>query len=273
MQEEFQVIRGTKINTVSNQIDSNKSVLLVHGYAEHIMRYENFMHQLSQAGFRWKGYDCKGHGKSAGNRAIISSFEEYVDDLQEVAEGFFIKGAPNYIFAHSMGGLVTLLYLQKYGSELLNGVVFTGAALKMYDKTPYLLEKVAPLIAKVWPSFPAASVDGNTVSRDPKVVEDYNNDPLNYRKKTKAKMGYEFLQAQKKAFSQLGDIRVPMMIHHGSEDRLIHPDSASMIYNTISSADKDIKIWDGLYHELLNEPEKKLVGKEIIQWMNDRSSK
>lgn len=270
MQEKIQSINGSDLFTVSNQLESKQSVLIVHGYAEHIMRYEGFMNQLTNAGFSVKGYDCKGHGKSSGKRAIISSFDAYVDDLHAIASDFFKDGENNFIYGHSMGGLVLMLYLQKYGSSNLTGVIVSGPGMKTYDKTPFLLELVAPLIAAIIPSFPAASVDGSTVSRDTEEVRKYNEDPLNYRGKTKAKMGYEFLQAQKKAIPNLSKINVPIMINHGSEDRLIHPESSDIIYNGISSTDKTLRIWEGLYHELLNEPEKIQVGEEFIDWMKAR---
>lgn len=273
MQQTTRTINGTDLFTVSNDLDTGKSILIVHGYAEHIMRYEGFMNQLTADGFRVAGYDHKGHGQSGGARAMISSFDQFVEDLKVMVDSFFKKGEDNFLFGHSMGGLIVLLYIQKYGNDKITGVVTTGAAVQMYAKTPMILEMLAPIIAAIWPSFPAAEVDGSTVSRDPNEVEKYNNDPLNYRKKTKAKFGHEFILAQKKAIANMSKINIPIMVQHGGGDKLIHPESASIIYNGISSEDKSMKVWDGLYHELLNEPEKLEIGRSLIDWMNERISR
>ena len=170
-----------------------------------------------------------------------------------------------------MGGLITTLYLQKYNNPDITGVITSGVALKMYDKTPPLLEKLAGPISSIFPSFPTVPVKPHVVSRDPEIVKDYTSDPLNYTKPTKAKMGFEFLNAQKKAYANLSKITKPIFINHGGSDILIHADSSTDLYNEISSSDKSLKIWDELYHELLNEPEKNEVADAIINWILERS--
>jgi len=266
MQQQMKSVNGHDLFTIANNLDSDKSILLVHGYAEHIVRYEGFIKQLTSAGFRVMGYDHKGHGQSTGKRAIIGSFDDYVEDLARIIDDFFVEGENNFLYGHSMGGLVSLMYVQKYGQGKLSGLITTGAAMKTYEETAFLLKLVAPIIAAVWPSFPAAKIDGSTVSRDPEEVRKYNEDPLNYRKMTKAKLGHEFLKAQIKGIDELPKVDLPIMINHGSKDQLIHPESAQIVFNGISSTDKELKIWDGLYHELLNEPEKVEVGEALINW-------
>lgn len=270
MQESFSSHNQCSFFTLSNQKESEVSVLLVHGYAEHTQRYLPFYEALDKEGFRVMGFDFRGHGKSEGDRAIIDSFEVYVDDMHALIQEYFQAGKKNFIFAHSMGGLVTMLYLQKYGSDHLTGVITSGAAMMMYEKPPAILEKLAGPLSKIFPKLPTVPVKPDVVSRDPEIVEKYISDPLNYTKPTKAKMGYEFLVAQKKGLANLAKINAPIFINHGSSDMLIHPDSSQKIYDTISSSDKKLKMWDGLYHEILNEPEKEEVTKEIVSWIKER---
>ncbi len=271
MQERTVVANQHKLFTLYNEVESDVSVLIVHGYAEHIKRYQHFYSELDRQGFRVMGYDHKGHGQSEGKRAIIDSFDTYVEDLHHMCTLFFQKGKKNFIFAHSMGGLIATLYLEKYNNKDLTGVITSGVALSMYDITPPLLEKLAGTIASLLPSLPTVPVKPHVVSRDQQVVDGYVNDPLNYTKPTKAKMGAEFLKAQKKAKSELDKIHHPIFINHGSADILIAPESSQLLYEMISSTDKTLKMWDGLYHEILNEPEKDEVAREIINWIKERS--
>lgn len=270
MQESIQSINGHKLFTISNQKESDVSICIVHGYAEHVKRYSFFYNLLDSHGFRVMGFDFLGHGQSEGKRAIIDSFDTYVNDLHTITQSFFQEGKKNFLFAHSMGGLVATLYLQKYSDNNLTGVITSGAALQMYEKTPAILEKMAGPIASIFPAFPTVPVKPKVVSRDPAIVESYVSDPLNYTKPTKAKMGFEFLNAQKKASASLSKINKPMFINHGGSDLLIDSHSSQKIYDEIQSQDKTLKIWEGLYHELLNEPEKQEVADAIINWIQER---
>jgi alpha-beta hydrolase superfamily lysophospholipase len=267
MQESFSDINGCSLFTISNKKVSEVSVLVIHGYAEHIKRYELFYNKLDEQGYNVLGYDHRGHGQSKGGRAIIDSFDVYVEDMHSIIQTFFAKGKKNFIFAHSMGGLILLLYLQKYGSDNISGVITSGAALQMYESTPAILEKLAGPLSRLLPNLPTVPVKPKVVSRDERIVKDYMTDPLNYTKPTKAKMGYEFLKAQRIAAKNLSKINVPISINHGGSDLLIHPNSAQVIFDEIQSSDKTLKFWEGLYHEILNEPEKEEVAEEIINWI------
>ena len=264
-------INGVEINTVSNELDNPKaSVLMLHGYAEHIMRYQHLIHKFTENKFRIMGFDFRGHGKSGGKRAYINSFDEYVEDLHQIVQQFFKEGESNFIYAHSMGGCVLVRYLEKYDNSLFTGVITTGAAMKPDDSIPKILIKLSTLVAKILPSLPTISLDSSAVSRISEEVYKYDHDPLNYRGGTKARFGDEFLKAMKKGKEELHKITVPFFINHGTADRLINPESAQWIYDGISSSDKTLRFWEGLYHELINEPEREEVMGEIVKWMNDR---
>lgn len=269
--QEFQEINNCRFFTISNNKDSDTSVLIIHGYAEHILRYQNFYNTLDAQGYNVMGYDHRGHGQTDGKRAMIKSFDVYVEDMHAVVKQFFKPGKNNFIFGHSMGGLIVTMYLEKYGSTNITGVITSGAALAMYNVTPPFLEKIAGTIANIFPNLPTVGPVADIVSRDKEVVERYKNDPLIYMQRTKAKMGHEFLKAQRVAEANLDKISVPMFINHGSGDVLIDPNSSQIIYDKVSSEDKTLKMWEGLYHEILNEPEKDEVMKEIIAWIKSRS--
>lgn len=260
-------VRDIPIFKYTNDVDSSVSVIIVHGYAEHCMRYGRFIDQLTDAGIRVLTYDQRGHGKSGGARVMVNHFDDFAADLNEIANSFFKQGDHNFIYGHSMGGLVLLRYLQIYGDGLLKGGLISGVALKPDDSIPKILIKISTLVAKILPNLPTIKLDGTAVSRDPAEVKKYNEDPLNYRGGTKAKFGDEFLKAMIQAKEELSKITLPFVIHHGTADRLIDPESSKWVYDGIASENKTIRMWDGLYHELLNELEKDAVGTELIAWI------
>jgi len=270
--QEFQDHNNCSFFTIANQSESDINILLVHGYAEHIMRYEAFFDALDAAGFNVLGYDHRGHGQTDGQRAMIDSFDTYVKDMRAITNTFFSPNKKNFIFAHSMGGLITTLYLERYGAANLAGVVLSGSALVMYEKTPAIVVKLAGAIATLFPNLPTVPAVADVVSRDQEIVEKYKKDPLIFNKRTKAKMGHEFLKAQQVAIADLAKINVPIFINHGAGDILIDPQSSQLTFDKISSEDKTLRIWDGLYHEILNEPEKEEVTKEIIDWIKAHSN-
>lgn len=255
------------IHQYTNQVDSSTSVIIVHGYAEHGMRYKPFVDRLAKVGIRALVYDQRGHGQSGGSQAMVDYFDQFAEDLNTIADSFFNEGDRNFIYGHSMGGLVLLRYLQIYGDDLLTGALTSGAALKPDDSIPKVLIKLSSFIAKIFPNLPTVRLDASAVSRDPHEVKKYNEDPLNYRAGTKAKFGDEFLKGMKQARVELNKIKLPFVVHHGTDDRLIDPESSQWIYDGISSDNKSLRWWDGLYHELLNEPEKDQVANELIEWM------
>lgn len=271
IQDKIQINNQEIFTVTGGNPDADISIILTHGYAEHIMRYKSFMEELIAQGYRVLGYDHRGHGQSSGSRAMINDFDYFADDLNSIAKKFFRENQNNFIFGHSMGGTVLLRYLQKYGDDGLAGVITSGAALKPDDSIPKILVKLSSIIANILPGLPTIKLDSKYVSRDPIEVQKYDNDPLNYRGGTKAKFGDEFLKAMKLATNELSKISIPILINHGTADRMIDPESAEWLHNGVSSEDKTLKKWDGFYHELLNDYGKENVSKIIIDWINSHS--
>jgi alpha-beta hydrolase superfamily lysophospholipase len=111
-------------------------------------------------------------------------------------------------------------------------------------------------------------LDANEISRDPAVVQAYVNDPLVYTGKTTARLAAEMLKTMRRVTEEAGTITLPLMIVQGSEDKLVDPAGARMLYKTVSSDDKTLKIYDGLYHEVFNEPEHAEVLGDVEAWLD-----
>jgi alpha-beta hydrolase superfamily lysophospholipase len=110
-------------------------------------------------------------------------------------------------------------------------------------------------------------LDADGVSRDPAVVKAYVSDPLVHTGKTTARLSAEMVKAMQVVSSQAAKITLPIMIVQGSADKLVDPAGAQMLYDAVSSADKKIRIYDGFYHEVFNEPEHDKVLRDVEIWL------
>lgn len=247
-------------------------VMIVHGIAEHMGRYDHVAHHLSRQGYLVASYDQRGHGKSGGDPAYIGDWDEYLDDLKVWHK--YLQGQhpnlPFFFFSHSLGGLVVFHYLVRDEPDI-DGAVFSAPALKVSDEVSPLLQKVAPLLARFFPRFKATRLNVQHISKDQQVVDDYINDPLVYSGGICAKTGAVVLAATKRVAELFPRFEVPFLVMHGSEDKLTDPKVSRAFYEEASSTDKKHIEFKGLYHELVNEPEKQKVLKEMTSWFNDRT--
>ena len=168
-----------------------------------------------------------------------------------------------------MGGRITSYYEIKYSPDA-TGIILTGPAVAVGDDISPLLIRVSKLMSGIAPRLATTVLDGNLISRDPAEVEKYNNDPLNYRGGIRARVGAEMLKAIQHVEANPASFKNPVLIMHGTADGITAPRGSQALYDGASSADKTLRMWDGLYHELINEPEKADVISEMIAWMDAR---
>ncbi len=245
-------------------------VLIVHGIAEHSGRYEALAADLVRAGFAVGALDHRGHGRSGGKRVQVARFDDLVDDLATFADLMrerYPSPLPMFVLGHSMGGLVSLRYLTRDRPEVA-GLVLSGAAAAKPEDISGFTIAVGNLLAKVAPDVGVASLQLDKISRDPQVVIDYNNDPLVTKAKVRARMGAQVLWAMEETEQALPALTVPILIMHGGDDAVTPPDGSRMIAEKVGSTDKTLKIYDGLWHEIYNEPERDVVIGDVIAWLN-----
>ena len=247
-------------------------LLLVHGLAEHSGRYLNLVNELVPAGFLVCAIDHRGHGLSEGRRCYVKRFDEYVEDLNTYIN--IVRDAnPDikiFMVGHSLGGTIAIAYAEAH-QEKLAGLILSAPTLKAgssITKRDKLLARIASVLA---PGAGVASVDATTISKDQAVVAAYVNDPLVYRGKISARLGAEILKAIEKTIPPLMQkIKLPILIMQGAEDRLSNPEGSRVIFEGVSSSDKTFKRYDGLFHEIFNEPERAIVFADMRQWLAAR---
>jgi alpha-beta hydrolase superfamily lysophospholipase len=240
-------------------------LLIVHGLAEHSGRYMNVVNHFVPLGYAVHGFDHPGHGKSDGTRVYVERFEDYTDTIKIYFDR--VRPAkPVFLVGHSMGGLIAALYLLDHQREM-TGAVLSGPAVKVPGKITPTTVLVGKMFSALMPRFGLLGLDAEGVSRDPAVVQAYISDPLVHSGKITARLAAEMLKAMQRISAQASKITLPMMIVQGSADRLVDPAGARMLYDTVGSADKEIKIYEGFYHEVFNEPERERVFHDVERWI------
>ncbi|MBA3654198.1 MAG: alpha/beta hydrolase [Actinobacteria bacterium] len=235
------------------------TLVLAHGYGEHSGRYEHVGGALANAGFTTWAMDHFGHGQSAGDdRGSIGSLAGAVadlDDCVDVATADPASPPPVFLLGHSMGGLIATAYAEEH-QDRLKALVLSGPAVAVNP----MLEALQDL-----DEIPEVSL-APFVSRDPDVVKDYENDPLNYL----GPMPRSMIKAMSEITGvrdRLSTITLPVLVMHGDADALVSPQASQDIAATVASKDVTLKLWPGLFHEIYNEPEQAAVIAETISWL------
>ena len=238
------------------------AMLLVHGIGEHSGRYEHVGRAFAAAGIDTLAYDARGFGQTEGRRAYVDTFDEYVTDVADLLAERRATGLPTILMGHSLGGLVVTTYLVSEHPQP-DLAVLSSPALEA--DIPTWQRAVAPILGRVKPTFHLkADFDGSVLSRDEAVQQQYDNDPLRVDGST-ARLGREVIRAMKTTSAALDRITVPLYVFHGEDDTLVPP-SASVAVGSLPDATR--KLWPGLRHECLNEPEHDQVIAGIIGWLD-----
>lgn len=245
-------------------------VCLVHGLGEHSGRYEHVAKYLTEGGFTLLGLDLRGHGRSEGLRGHIDSIDDYLEDIDGILNEAQAQhpGKPRFLYGHSMGGLLVLNHAIKRQPDLA-GVIATGAALHTTLEEQALKLWLANSMSAILPRLKLKSgLVQKDLSHDPEVLKEYKEDPLVHDWGTLS-MAKEMAKTIQWTREHASEFRLPLLLMNGSDDRIVYPASceefASKVY-----CDCTVKMWDGLYHEIHNEPEKAQVMQELVAWLESK---
>ena len=241
-------------------------ILVAHGVAEHAGRYGHVADLLVGLGLRVAIPDHRGHGRSGGKRLLARDLSEFGADLETLRTLELVDGRPTYLLGHSMGGCIALDYALDHQASLAALVLSAPAVLPGDDINPLLI-KVAKVLGKVVPGLPGQKLSSASISRDPAVVAAYDADPLNYRGALSAGIGGAMLRAMESFPARLPSLKLPLLVLSGTDDKIVNPEGARLVDRLAGSSDKTLKMYDGLYHEVFNEPEKELVLGELSDWL------
>jgi len=253
------------------QLPARAAIIIVHGYAEYSSRYEHVAKHFVKQGISVHTYDQRGYGRSGGRRAFIRSFDEYVNDLaifvartkEQTAE------LPLLLFGHSMGGLISAHYCLRQ-DQAVDGLILSSPAIDVGQDVPTLVRKLARSVSLLTPTLPTVALDFDYISQDPDVVLNVRQDPLQYQGRMPARLGSEIMRAAAFVREHGARLRLPLLIIHGTADRIANPSGSWEIYGKAESMDKSLHLYEGLYHETFNEPQKQSVLNDISRWILQR---
>lgn len=241
------------------------AILIVHGIGEHSGRYVHVGDHLSSRGYDVLAFDLVGYGQSEGRRAFVNSFNDFLDDVEELLADRRETGLPVILLGHSLGGLISATYLESARPQP-DVAVLSAPALGA--EVPAWQRVVAPIIGRFAPTvFIPSKIEGPLLSHDPQVQTDYENDPLGVRGAT-AGLGKELFATMEKTSSAISKIKVPTYVLHGSADELV-PEEFTLPLADLPNV--TYRSWEGLRHECFNEYEKLDVLNELADWLDSQT--
>ena len=246
-------------------------VILSHGLGEHAGRYHHVAKRFGAAGLATCALDHRGHGRSGGKRVYLRRIEEYTADFATLV-GIAKRehpGVPKIVLGHSMGGAIVFSYGVERPEDY-DLMVLSGPAVAAQDGVSALLAAVGKVLGRIAPGVPVQTLDATAVSRDPEVVAAYQADPLVWHGKVPAGIAGELIRVGETMPDRAHAIDRPLLVVHGSDDRLVHYRGSERLVEAVASDDVHLKVYPGLYHEVFNEPEQAMVLGDVLSWLDAR---
>jgi len=246
-------------------------VILSHGFGEHARRYDHVAARFGRDGLLTYALDHRGHGRSGGKRVLVKDISEFTGDFDTLV-GIATHehpGVPRIVLGHSMGGGIVFAYGVEHPDNY-DLMVLSGPAVAAQTAVSPLLAWLAKTIGAIAPGLPLQQLDAGAVSRDPAVVDAYNTDPLVYHGKVPAGLARVLLLVGETMPQRAPSLTAPLLVVHGSDDRLIPVEGSRQLVAAVGSPDVELKVYPGLYHEVFNEPEQDQVLDDVVAWINAR---
>ncbi len=268
--ESFEItLNGRKTDAFRWPTKNPKAVVvIVHGLGEHVSRYDVISKEFNDAGLEMIGFDQRGHGKNPVVKGYVAHFEDFLKDIDD-----FIKmqktDLPIFMLGHSLGGLIAARYNEEFQGRLKGTVLSSGAF--SIDNVSGVLVLMAKIFSTLKPTLAFNNgIDPKTVSRSEVVISDYTKDPLVHDRIT-ARLSSELFKNVKVVFKKASAFTTPVLMTAGSQDKIVPFEGTKKLFSAIASKDKEIKIFDGAYHEIFCDPQYASEFRStIIDWILKR---
>jgi acylglycerol lipase len=243
--------------------------VIVHGFNSHSGHYGWVAEQFVKGGLAVYALDHRGRGKSDGERYYVDNFSDYVADVSTLVQQAKSKepGLPVFMLGHSAGGVISCGYALDNQAELA-GLICESFAFQVY--APDFALAVLKGLAHVAPHAHVLKLPIPGFSRDPKVVEALNNDPLIAHEVQPTRTVAQMVLADERLKKEFPLLKLPLLIIHGTEDKVTKPEGSQFFYDTAGASDKTLKLYEGHVHDLLNDLDKEKVMADIQAWIAKR---
>jgi alpha-beta hydrolase superfamily lysophospholipase len=241
-------------------------ILLVHGFGEHAGRYGDWAAKFNEEGVSLRAFDLPGHGNSEGRRGVMPPFDLLYDTIDIMLKDIAaeLPGIPQFIYGHSLGGGIVLDYLIRR-KPALRGAVVTSPWIRLAFEPPRIKKLIASVASKIMPGMTQPSgLKTADLSRDPKVVESYRNDPLVHGAISAGIFG-SITDTAKEILGHSSEITLPLLLVHGRDDMITSP--AATMEVAAAAPKATLKLWDGGYHELHNDLVREDHFDFIMEWI------
>lgn len=244
-------------------------VVIVHGFNSHSGQYLWVGGQLAAAGLAVYALDLRGRGRSDGERFYVQKIEDYVEDVATLVRAAKAEnpGLPVFVLGHSAGGVISCVYTLDNQVEI-DGLICESFAYEL--PVPDLVLSFLKGLSHITPHTHVFSLKNRDFSRDPAVVESMDNDPLIKGESQPAQTAAVMINADHRLREEFPLIKLPVLILHGTEDKATKPSGSRHFYEQAGSADKTLKLYEGHYHDLLNDIGKEAVLADIKGWLDAR---
>jgi len=249
------------------------TVALLHGLAEHAGRYAALAERLGALGIELVAVDLRGHGRSPGERAWVTTFDGYLHDARALLDAAARPDVPLFLMGHSMGGTIAALFaiermevLERAGRQVA-GLILSSPALAPGKDVPRWMLAASRIVSRLWPRYKAMKIEPALLSRDASVVEANRLDPLVHHAAVPARTGAQILEAMARIEQGRASLHLPVLVYHGTADKLTEPDGSRAFIEHVGAADRTLSLYEGAYHETMNDLDRDRVIDALTQWI------
>ncbi|MET0463376.1 MAG: lysophospholipase [Chitinophagaceae bacterium] len=243
-------------------------VLLVHGLNSHSYYFQKLALRLTENDFDVYALDLRGRGHSDGERYYINDYRDIIADINELVRiATSQPPLPIFLFGHSAGSVFASVYAILY-QDKLQGLISESIAFQL--PAPGFALGIIKMLAHFIPHAKLIQLKNADFSRDMAVVNAMTNDPLTINEKQPVKTMQQLLLASAFMKKEISRITLPLLLLHGTADRATKPSGSKYIMQHVSSIDRELKLYEGHYHDLLNDLDNEVVLNDIISWLTQR---
>lgn len=245
-------------------------LLIVHGLNSHSSYYDNFAKMLVENNFMVYAIDLRGRGESEGERYYISNYRNIIDDIDLLINIIKSEDPSNalFILGHSAGGIFASIYTAHYQHKL-KGLISESFALEL--PVPKFMLVAIKFLGRIIPHLRLIQLNNKGFSRNNFIVEKMNRDPMILKERQPTKTMQQLILAAEYLKEIISDIEIPILILHGTQDKITKPTGSEYFMKHVYSKDKQLNLYEGYYHDLLNDKYNEIIIRDIIRWLNDRT--